>query len=110
MKPNSIDNCSFEEIFLDEEYEFNFPNFGKKEIVVIDAGANIGFGSVFFANRFKVSKLIAIEPEINNFNWLTKNTSKYSEITTIKGGLWNTDTFLLIKDNGWGTRFLWLKK
>ena len=36
MKPNSIDNCSFQEIFLDEEYEFNFPNFGKKEITVID--------------------------------------------------------------------------
>ena len=72
MQPNSIDNSSFQEIFLDQEYEFKFPEFNKNEIVVIDAGANIGFGSVFFMNRFTVSKLVAVEPESENFRWLEK--------------------------------------
>ena len=54
------------------KYYYFIDEFNKNEIVVIDAGANIGFGSVFFMNRFTVSKIVAVEPESENFRWLEK--------------------------------------
>ena len=54
-----------------------YPNFDKNEIVIIDAGANIGFASVFYKNKFPNSRIVALEPEKENFNWLKKNTLKY---------------------------------
>lgn len=111
MQPNSIDNCSFREIFFDDEYVFEYPNFGKKEMVIIDAGANIGFASVFFKNKFPNSKIIAIEPEIENFKWLQKNTEKYRDISILKGGLWDKDSNLLVTlEEGRSTRAFMLEE
>ena len=105
MKPNSIDNCSFQEIFFDDEYDFEYPNFGKKEIVIIDAGANIGFAAAFFKNKFPNSKIISLEPENENFGWLQKNTEKYKDISILQGGLWDKDSNLMVTlEEGRSTR------
>ena len=81
-----------------------FPEFDKNEIVIIDGGANIGFASAYFTNKFPASQILALEPESENYTWLQKNTKNYENITTIKGGLWNKDSFLHVKDEGWGIR------
>ncbi len=49
----------------------------KKKIVnkiplIINCGSNIGSSSHFFCELFEKSKIICIEPEINNFNQLKK--------------------------------------
>lgn len=40
--------------------------------VIVDAGANIGLASLFFANKYADAKIIAIEPEEHNFKILKK--------------------------------------
>jgi FkbM family methyltransferase len=104
MKPNSIDNHSFYEIFLKEDYNLHLPIQNNDVRFIIDAGANIGFSAVYFANKFPNATIVAIEPDKENFKWLLKNTSSYDSIIPINGAVWNKDVFMEIVDEGWGTR------
>lgn len=71
--------------------------------LIIDAGANIGAASLYFALRFPDARVVAIEPEADNFRLLQKNTegldvrcvqsalaskSGYSKIVEAEGGYW----------------------
>jgi FkbM family methyltransferase len=104
MTPNTIDNSSFQEIFLDEEYSIDYPKFEHEDLFIIDAGANIGFSSVFYANKFPKATIVSIEPDTVNFNQLEKNTGKYEQINLRKGAVWNKNVFIEVVDKGWGTR------
>lgn len=46
-----------------------------KQPLIIDAGANVGASTVYFAFAFPKSQLISIEPEASNFHLLTTNTA-----------------------------------
>jgi FkbM family methyltransferase len=104
MKPNTIDNCSFQEVFLDQEYSLDFLNLDIEVSTIIDAGANIGFGAVYFVNKYPNAKVVSIEPDQQNFDWLCKNTMEYELISTMKGAVWCSETLIEIKDEGWGSR------
>lgn len=58
--------------------------------IIIDAGANIGTSSIFFAEKYPNALIIAIEPEEMNYKLLVKNTSSYKNIITINSALWGT--------------------
>ncbi|MEO8761318.1 MAG: FkbM family methyltransferase, partial [Bacteroidia bacterium] len=64
---------------------------------VIDAGANIGYTAVLFANWWPNCRIISIEPDIENYNVAIKNTSNYPTIQVIHAGLWNKTTDLQIE-------------
>lgn len=102
LRNNTTDVCVFYQVFLAKSYEIFY---GIEPKVIIDCGANIGLSAIYFKNRFPEAKIIAIEPEISNFELLKKNTEKYNNIFCIKSGVWNKSTNLVIKDrsNGnWG--------
>ncbi|MDR2509119.1 MAG: FkbM family methyltransferase [Spirochaetaceae bacterium] len=72
---------------------------------IIDAGANIGLASIYFAEKYKRAKIIAIEPEDGNYELLKRNTEKYDNIFAIKAALWNTSGEISLFDTGldnWG--------
>jgi FkbM family methyltransferase len=58
---------------------------------IIDAGANIGTSALYFAKEFPHAKIIAIEPEEQNFEFLLKNTAPYKNIICIKAALWGRE-------------------
>lgn len=64
---------------------------------VIDAGANIGFTAILFANWWPQCKIISIEPDKENYELTLKNTLSYSNITVLNGGLWNKEVKLRIE-------------
>jgi FkbM family methyltransferase len=73
-------------IIIQKEYEFETeesPN------IIIDAGANIGMASIYFATKYKNAKIIAIEPEEENYKLLKLNTAGYKNISTVNAALWN---------------------
>jgi FkbM family methyltransferase len=77
----------YETIILEKEYEFetqSSPN------IIIDAGANIGMASIYFATKYKNAMIIAIEPEEENYKLLRYNTDNYKNISTINAALWNS--------------------
>jgi FkbM family methyltransferase len=95
----SSDGYVYQQIFLDREYDFTvrFP-----PRVIIDAGANIGLASVYFAARFPEARIIAIEPEDSNVELLRLNTRNYPNVVVVHGALWSRDEQLHVLDRQLG--------
>lgn len=89
----------FEQIFVDKEYDIKVPF---EPNYIIDLGANVGYASVFFANRFPRAKIFALEPEDGNFAIAQKNVQPYNNITLIKGAVWNKPEQINVIDKGHG--------
>lgn len=85
----------YKQVFMRNEYEFKV---NREPKFIVDAGANIGLASIYFANRFPSAKIIAIEPEGNNFRLLRENCSAYPNIITLKCALWGCNTRLHISN------------
>jgi len=81
VRNGTTDLFTFHQIFNLNEYEIKL-NF--EPSTIIDAGANIGLAAIFFANKYKGSKIICIEPEDSNFSLLEINTNNYSNILCYK--------------------------
>jgi FkbM family methyltransferase len=99
LRDKTMDLGTYQQIFIDKEYDF-IANIPPKTI--IDAGANIGLSSIYFANKFPNAKIIAIEPEMENFEILEKNVSKYSNIIPLCAALWDTVGQIDLWDIGLG--------
>jgi FkbM family methyltransferase len=100
LRDKTMDLGTYKQIFIDKEYDF-IANVPPKTI--IDAGANIGLSSIYFANKFPNAKIIAIEPEIENFEILERNVSKYPNIIPLCAALWGTVGQIDLWDTGLGT-------
>ena len=73
--------------------------------VIVDAGANIGTSSIFFAKKFPNAKIYAIEPEQSNFELLEKNIKPYPNILAIHAAIWGSEETreIINRDTGhWG--------
>ena len=83
------------QVFVNEEYRF----IPKKSIrTVLDAGANTGFSSIYFANRFPDAQIVALEPEQTNVDLLRKNTGFCERIHPEQLALWNENVDLDVVD------------
>jgi FkbM family methyltransferase len=85
IRPRSSDFFVLEQIFVDKDYELEIEN---SPSLIIDAGANVGFASIYFANRYPRATILAIEPERTNFECLVENTRPYSGVVPILAALW----------------------
>jgi FkbM family methyltransferase len=95
----STDVPTYKKIFINHEYAFNVNTFPK---VIVDAGANTGFASIYLANKFPETKIIAIEPEISNYTLLKKNVAFYKNIVPMQVALWNKNETIEVVDPGSG--------
>jgi FkbM family methyltransferase len=87
------------QIFVNRDYDFQVTTHPE---VIIDAGANIGLASIYFANKFPNSLILSIEPEESNFALLAKNVAKYENIIPIHAALWGNNSELDLVDCGLG--------
>ena len=85
LRVRTTDVSIFYQVFIRREYELPFPVLPK---VIIDAGANVGFTSVFYADKYPQAKIFAIEPAPSNFRMLVKNAAPYTNIIPIRAALW----------------------
>lgn len=98
FRRNTSDVDTFDQVIVGEEYDYPFPNPNPQ--LIIDAGANAGYATIFLAQKFPKAQIIAVEPDPDNFSALTRNTERYSNIKVIQAGLWPRSTNLKIKDVG----------
>jgi FkbM family methyltransferase len=102
IRKNTTDRKVFNQIFLHKEYDIKL---GFEPGFIIDAGANVGFASLYFNRRYPKSIIYAIEPENSNFEVLSYNVKNKKNIICFKGGIWHKKGYLKIKninDSKWG--------
>ena len=101
LRPHTSDVHTFREIFLRQEYNITL---SQNPQFIIDAGANIGFTTLYFSRRYPATKILSLEPDQGNFEILKKNTAHYQNITPIQAALWNKEGSIEITDKGYGVR------
>ena len=95
----------FYRIFCLDEYPSDLNGFD----LIIDGGANVGFASRFLRHINGAAKIVAVEPDAENFEILRLNLEHSSNIETINGALWNRDVTMQVKDPNalaWGRTFV----
>ena len=95
IRMGTSDFKCLEKVFISEEYKNPFPI---KPRVIVDAGANIGMTSLYFAHEYPGAKIIAIEPEPQTSRCLKRNTRNISSISLLNGALWNSESRI---DQSW---------
>ena len=58
-----------------------------EDAVVLDLGANIGLATNLFRSQYPKSKIIAVEPDPDNFDLLMKNTAGLGNVTCIQAAI-----------------------
>ena len=72
---------------------------------MVDAGANVGYASVLFAERWPEATIVALEPDASNFRLLVKNTRHYPHILPLQAALWSDHRPLrVVGENKWALR------
>ena len=99
IRIHSSDVSAYKQIFIRQEYDFITKTPPR---VVVDAGANIGLASIYFANKYPDAKIIAIEPEKSNYLVLKKNVEPYANITPVLAALWHRNEEISLVDPGLG--------
>lgn len=95
LRSERTDRIVFEDIFLRGSYDMVFPS---EPEFIVDAGANIGLATCYFAHRFPRSQIISIEPESGNYKQLKLNTNRLCDrVTTIQAALWPRSASVIIK-------------
>ena len=74
--------------------------------LIIDAGANIGTASIWFADRFPQARVIAIEPEPGNAGLCRLNTATRANIEVLEAAIGATPGHVQLsgQENSWGVR------
>jgi FkbM family methyltransferase len=70
------------------------------KINVIDAGANVGYSTLYFLSEFPNAQIVSVEPESANFAMLKKNTTANNIINADlrQNGIWNKACNLKVVD------------
>ena len=66
--------------------------------LIVDCGANIGLASIWYAQKFPRAKIVALEPEPENFRILTMNVSNYPNIIPVHGGISDRKTYFTLSN------------
>lgn len=101
IRANTSDLPCLEKVFVEEEYrlpDYNNSEFAIRPKLIIDAGANVGMTSLYFAHTFPDATIIAIEPESSNFELLSRNCAAIPNIILKKAALWPSEAKLQIRD------------
>lgn len=95
FRPNTSDHAVFLQIFVHREY--HCLDDVDKVSLIIDCGANIGYTSAYLLSRFPLARLIAIEPDPENFAMLEKNLARYSgRYRALRSAIWSHATGVVI--------------
>jgi hypothetical protein len=93
LKQNSSDSKVFEQILIQEEYKPVIELINKYNLpmqVMIDAGADVGFTTLYFKKHFSNLKIISLEPSLTVFERLKRNIqiNSFNNIILNHKGFW----------------------
>lgn len=106
-----IDSLTADQIFTYHDYDLKFLaryqeiddlyqsllRSGKTPLI-IDCGANIGLSALYFKRQFGKAKLVALEPQQDNFDLLKRNCSKINEIEFLQAAVGSDNGTAVFED------------
>lgn len=95
---------TYKELFEEEIYNFSSAN---PAPFIIDCGANIGLSVLYFKRLFPKARILAYEPDADNFVLLQKNISQnqLTDIESRQKAVWiNHETISFASDGSQGSR------
>ena len=98
LRKSHIDEDIFRAVLIEEEY--GYLRFAEEPNVIVDAGANIGTASVYFANKYPKAKIYAIEPAEDNYEILCLNAKAYDNIIPVHAALMGEEGTGYVQDVG----------
>jgi FkbM family methyltransferase len=93
LRCGTTDLLCFYKVFIADEYRLPF---AVSPRLIIDAGANVGMATLFFAWQYPRAHIVAIEPEQRNFEVLRQNCEGLNNVTLINAALWSESRELAI--------------
>jgi hypothetical protein len=93
IRVNTSDIQTFKQMFFANDSNYDIP-MDITPKVIVDGGANAGYASVYFANKYPDAQVIAVEPEASNIEMLRENAALYPNIKVLQAGIWHRRTFL----------------
>jgi FkbM family methyltransferase len=103
------ENYSLKKFIRYKEIKKKYDDLVKKKLkpLILDCGGHIGLASKYFSIIYPHSKIILIEPEIENFNQSKKNNLNNNNIEFLNGGIGSENAKCKVFDPGignWGYR------
>lgn len=99
-RPGSTDIKVFSQIFLFREYALL--DAIRAPGLIVDCGANVGYSSAYFLNRFPQARLIAVEPDSTNYAILERNLAPYGDrVETLQTAIWSHPARLIVESSSY---------
>jgi FkbM family methyltransferase len=95
LRAGHSDCLIFGQVIIDLQY--NLPDVDEVRLIV-DCGANIGVSALYFARRYPAAKILAIEPDPDNYAMLVRNTRQAASIHPLQAAVWPRQASLSIVD------------
>jgi FkbM family methyltransferase len=97
-RPGSSDLDVFRQVFVEDEYGPVSERFGTRgPATIVDCGANVGYSTAYFLNRYPRARAVAVEPEAGNYRLLLDNTASYFDrVSCVQAGVWNRSGWLRV--------------
>ena len=101
LRPSQSDMLCMKQVFVGREYDLShMPEvdsriqagyealLAKGQVpVIVDAGANIGAASIWYAQRYPEAKIVALEPDPENFVVLVSNTRDWTSVVPVNAAI-----------------------
>ena len=113
VRPGESDLDVVHQIYATKFYEIRVPEVGEridrryrdllaagKVPVVVDAGANIGVSSIWFARQFPQARVVAVEPDAGNVALLRRNVASYRNIVVMDAAIGASRGFAALSNSG----------
>jgi FkbM family methyltransferase len=94
-RPTNSDRHTLSQVFFERDSDVSLQS---PPQLIIDGGANVGYASVLFANKYPQAQIIAIEPDIINYQLACTNCANYPNVKVIQGAIWTSDTPVVIEN------------
>ncbi len=109
MRSGTTDWLVYRQIFEELEYQCLPSNFNPETI--LDLGANVGYSSAYFLTRYPDAKVIAIEPDGDNFAALCENLKPYgNRASALHAAVWSKQDFLSLRTDHYRGGGAWAKQ
>jgi len=102
LRENTFDFITFEEVVFEQVYRAVPVHLHECDRIV-DLGANIGLASLYLAAFYSSCKIVAVEPQTENYRLLTKNLAqliKSERCLPLQAAVWSADKSLVIEEPG----------